>query len=248
MSDAPGAKKAWIPLESNPEVFTELLHNLGVSESLAFTDVLSLDDRDLLGLVPRPVLGLVFVFPGQEISPAYQKAREEQEAGREVYRGSGPEEDVLWFKQTIGNACGLHALLHVVTNGPAREYIKHDSILSHFLDTAVPLTPKSRALALEDSAELEAAHTAAAHKGDSAVPPDPNVEAHFGYIAFVKSQKNGHLYKMAGYYKGPIDMGPMGEDEDLLSKSALDAVREFIDREKGKTVNFSLLALVPVQD
>ncbi|TFK57604.1 ubiquitin C-terminal hydrolase [Heliocybe sulcata] len=247
MSGAPEAKKAFIPLESNPEVFTELLHNLGISRSLAFTDVLSLDDPELIALVPRPVLGLVFIFPGQDVSEAYKKARDEQEAGREEYTGSGPDEDVVWFKQTIGNACGLHALLHCVTNGPAREYIEQDSILSRLLDKSIPLTPNARAREFEDNAEIEAAHAAAAHKGDSAVPPDPHVEAPFAYIAFVKSHKNGHLYQMAGYYKGPIDMGPIG-GEDLLGERAVNVVKEFVAREKGENVNFGLLALAPVQN
>lgn len=30
-------------------------------------------------------------------------------------------QEVLWFKQTIHNACGLYAILHAVTNGEPRE-------------------------------------------------------------------------------------------------------------------------------
>ena len=66
-------RKHYIPLESNPDLFTQLIHRLGVSTSLNFQDVLTIDEPDLL---PRPALALIFVFP---TSDAYevQKAKEE---------------------------------------------------------------------------------------------------------------------------------------------------------------------------
>ena len=56
-------KNHYIPLESNPAVFTSLIHTLGVSPALSFQDVYSLDDPDLLACIPRPVLALILVFP-----------------------------------------------------------------------------------------------------------------------------------------------------------------------------------------
>jgi ubiquitin carboxyl-terminal hydrolase L3 len=105
----------FIPLESNPDVFTELIHKLGVSKSLCFQDVLSLDDPDLLAFLPRPADALVLVFPTTD---AYKK-RVSQISG--ALAGSGAEKDVVYFKQTINNACGLYALLHAVCNGDARK-------------------------------------------------------------------------------------------------------------------------------
>ncbi|TFK57603.1 ubiquitin carboxyl-terminal hydrolase isozyme L1 [Heliocybe sulcata] len=113
--------KHFIPLESNPIVFTDLIHKLGVSQSLAFSDVLSLEDPELLAFVPRPVHALVLVFP---TSTAYEARKAESEAARVEYTGSGAEQDVIWFKQTIHNACGLYAILHAVCNGEARRYIR----------------------------------------------------------------------------------------------------------------------------
>lgn len=116
----PRPKIHFYPLESNPTIFTDLMHKLGVSKSLAFYDVLSVDDPDLLAWIPRPVLALVFVFPTPH---DYWKIEKEIEENRPEYNGSGENEDVIWFKQTINNACGLHALLHAVTNAEARSYI-----------------------------------------------------------------------------------------------------------------------------
>jgi ubiquitin carboxyl-terminal hydrolase L3 len=120
VSDPPKHRKHFIPLESNPQVFTGLIHRLGVSRSLSFHDVLSLDDSELLSLVPRPVYALILVFPTSE---TYKQEKTEAENSRSTYTGYGPAEDVMFFKQTINNACGLYAILHAVSNGQARNFI-----------------------------------------------------------------------------------------------------------------------------
>lgn len=117
MSTAQTYSKHFIPLESNPEVFTELAHKLGLSASLEFEDVFSLDE-ELLALVPRPVLGLILVFPTTE---EYEKKVEDEDALLESFQSSEQSEDVVFFKQTINNACGLYAILHTVCNGEARD-------------------------------------------------------------------------------------------------------------------------------
>ncbi len=99
---------------------TDLLHKLGLSRQLAFHDVFSIDDPDLLAFVPRPAHALLLVFP---VSDTYEKFRVEEDAGKEEYSGSGPDEEVVWYKQTIGNACGLIGVLHSVSNGASRSYI-----------------------------------------------------------------------------------------------------------------------------
>ena len=65
----PNGTKTFIPLENNPDVFTELVHSLGVSSKLGFYDIYSIDDPDLLAFVPRPVhavrtlINATFVHP-----------------------------------------------------------------------------------------------------------------------------------------------------------------------------------------
>jgi ubiquitin carboxyl-terminal hydrolase L3 len=113
-------QKHFIPLESNPDVFTELIHKLGVSETLCFQDVLSLDDPDLLAFIPRPVYALLLVFPTTE---AYDKKVEAEDQVHEEHGANDDERNVLFFKQTINNACGLYAILHAVCNGVARDML-----------------------------------------------------------------------------------------------------------------------------
>ena len=106
--------KHFTPLESNPEVFTGLARSLGLS-SLEFVDVFGLDPTSL-ALLPRPVHALVLGFPTDD---QYEQTRLR---GCESER-SGTADDVVWFKQTIHNACGLYGLLHAVCNGSAKEHI-----------------------------------------------------------------------------------------------------------------------------
>jgi ubiquitin carboxyl-terminal hydrolase L3 len=113
-------RKHFIPLESNPELFTSLIHRLGVSKTLAFHDVMSLDDSQLLAFIPRPVYALILVFP---TSTTYESELAEKDKDKAEYIQSGDEETVVWYRQTINNACGLYGILHSVSNGGARALI-----------------------------------------------------------------------------------------------------------------------------
>ncbi len=106
-------EKNFVPLESNPDVFNKLMHDLGVSDRFEFIDIWSIEDSDQLAMVPHPVLALILVLPTSE---NYEQKKSEEESTRDIYKGSGDEEKVMWFQQTINNACGLYALLHAVCN------------------------------------------------------------------------------------------------------------------------------------
>lgn len=97
-----------------------LVHNLGLSKTLAFHDVFSIDEPELLAFVPRPAYALLLIFP---VSETYEKFRVQEDKDIQEYEGHGPDEEVVWYKQTIGNACGLIGLLHGVSNGEARKKI-----------------------------------------------------------------------------------------------------------------------------
>jgi hypothetical protein len=112
--------QAFIPLEANPELMTSLLHKLGLSGALQVHDVYSITEPELLAFIPRPALALLLVFP---VSATYESARLAEDAGVADYAGKGDAEPVVWWKQTIRNACGLMGLLHAVANGPARGFI-----------------------------------------------------------------------------------------------------------------------------
>jgi ubiquitin carboxyl-terminal hydrolase L3 len=131
--------KTFLPLESNPEVFTSLAHDLGLSSVLKFTEFYDLDVTS-----EEEVLAYVLAFPTDE-------GYDERIAERDGEGKEGEREEVntvegevrgeinglnkaLWLRQTIHNACGLYALLHATCNGAARQHISISPLaLSSFL-------------------------------------------------------------------------------------------------------------------
>lgn len=99
---------------------TTLVHNLGLVDTLAFHDVFSISEPELLAFVPRPALALLLVFP---ISESYEQFRRQEDEGKPEYQDKGDGEDPVWFKQTIRNACGMIGVLHAISNGAARDMI-----------------------------------------------------------------------------------------------------------------------------
>ncbi|KAL0935539.1 Ubiquitin carboxyl-terminal hydrolase isozyme L3-like protein 2 [Colletotrichum truncatum] len=242
----PDGKKTFIPLENNPEVFTTLIHDLGISPKVGFYDVYSLDEPALLDLVPRPALALIFITP----SPMYYQVRAEEgtRTAKEhgiTYSGSGADEPVLWFRQTLGNACGLYALIHAVANGGNRRFIEEGSLMDRLIKEAEPLAWEPRADVLYKSDELEEAHMKAARRGDTAPPLDEHPGYHF--IAYVKG-KDGHLWELEGDSDGPVDRGLLDDGDDMLSEKALDSgIKRFLKFADGN-LEFSIVAMAENAD
>lgn len=228
-------------VENNPDVMNELAAKLGLSDELEFYDVYSLDEPDLLAHIPRPALALLVIIP---LTPAWDRNRIAEDAGKEPYSGSGPDEPVIWFKQTIGHACGSIGLLHSVINGPAVEFIKRDSNLETIRRHAIPLEMNKRAQMLYDSEPFELAHKSVEQDGDSYTDPtDGRDGGHF--VSFVKS--GGRLWELEGNRAGPLDRGSLADDEDVLSPRALElGIKRIIKLNAdggGENLGFSCLAL-----
>ena len=226
---------------------SHLVHQLGLSTDLGFTDVFSIDEPDLLAMIPRPSHALLLVFP---VSQTYENSRITEDAELPEYMGSGPNEPVTWFKQTIRNACGLIGLLHAIANGEPREHVKPGSDLDKLLKEAENLAPAQRADLLYESKALESAHADAAKLGDTAAPAaDDNVDLHF--VSFVKGN-DGTLWELDGRRKGPLARGKLAESEDALSETALElGVRRFLKTEAAggnPDLRFSLVSLGPMFD
>lgn len=226
---------------------TRLAHELGLSSSLQFHEVYSLTEPALLEFLPRPAHALLLVFP---VTSTYEKFKREEDATRPTYTGSGPQEPVIWYKQTIRNACGLIGLLHVISNGEAREQIVAGSSLEQLLKEAIPLDPVQRAELLYQSNTLEAAHATAAATGDSVAPAaEASIDLHF--VAFIKDKDN-NLWELDGGRTGPLNRGKLDGDNDVLSDQGQElGVKAFLKREEeagGGELRFSVLMLGPSMD
>ncbi|KAJ5129180.1 uncharacterized protein N7515_005219 [Penicillium bovifimosum] len=228
-------EKTFIPLENNPEVHTHLCKNLGVSPSLTFHDVLS-TMPEMLSYIPRPVDALILLCDGS----IFTAARSHVAPTIPEYQGSGPNEPVLWMKQTIGHACGLMAVLHVVLNLESGKFITPESKLEALVKSAVELGPAERAQLLYDSKFMEEAHMDAASQGCSIVP-SPQDECKHHFIAFVK--KDGKVWELNGGMNGPLLRGEI--EGDLLSDEGLGmTARDFLDA--ADTVAHSGMSIVAV--
>lgn len=219
----------------------QLAATLGLSSELVFYDVYSLDDPELLAHVPRPALALLVIIP---LTPAWDQDRKAEDADKGPYTGSGPDEPVIWFKQTIGNACGSIGLLHSLINGPAADFITPNSDIAVIRNAAIPLDMAKRAEMLYNSEPFERAHKSVEQAGDSYA--DPTLERNGGhFVSFVKT--GGKLWELEGGREGPLDRGGLGEGEDVLSPRALDMGLERIIKMNadggGENLRFSCIAL-----
>ncbi|KAK5625397.1 hypothetical protein RRF57_001113 [Xylaria bambusicola] len=209
---------AFIPLEANPELMTSLLRKLGLSSALQVHDVYSITEPELLAFIPRPALALLLVFP---VSATYESSRLAEDAGVPEYTGKGPDEPVMWWKQTIRNACGLMGLLHAVSNGPAKGFIA--------------LRPPR-----ENASPRNRAPRSREPRTDRRARRQDDVDLH--YVCFVKTD-DGTLWELDGRRKGPIARGQLAADEDVLSdKALLWGPLKFLER-GGGDMRFSCVAL-----
>ena len=121
----------WPPLESDPFIFNEYFHSVGLNKDVYFKEMLSLVDYSALMSISGPVLGVLLNYSRNE------KEKEE----------SFPKEDSVsyFMKQTnkLDNACGLIAALHCFGNAKNGQMkFEKDSALEQFFEKAKNLEKK----------------------------------------------------------------------------------------------------------
>ena len=231
----------WVPLEANPELFTSWCSAMGLDTSAyAFHDIYG-TDPDLLAMVPQPVSAVLLLFP---ITPSMEKLRADENASA----SSASPDGILWFKQTIGNACGTIGLLHALANSSAASAIKPDSPLDRLFQKArATENADERAEILVNSKELQTVHEQTASQGQSEAPQDlDNVILHF--VCFVRSS-GGELIELDGSgRKGPLVRGKRVETQEDLLPVAVEFVKDNYMALNPNEVNFNLIALGPSFD
>ena len=226
--------KSWLPLEANPDVLTEYSRKLGLPENLAFHDILGVEDW-AIDMVPPPLQAILLLFP---ISAASEDERRTTKWT--------PSESIYFMKQSIGNACGTVAVLHVMLTLTKQGDIVPplDSYTCRMLDLTQSLTPEARGTWLENDTEIESVHLATETLGQSAAPSDTGAEVDTHFIAFVIGADGRSIYELDGRREGPVLRG-VCEGRSDFGSTVLSVIKsEFMDRNPND-IRFSILALAP---
>ncbi|KAL2259002.1 hypothetical protein VTK26DRAFT_7461 [Humicola hyalothermophila] len=252
-------RKYFFPLESNPDVFNELIHFSWRVERTPFRRCLGpRRARPASATHPRldPHLPRHARAPGSAGRLGVHPRRIHRQRRRRA-RGLVQTDhwQCLWPLRHL--ACTeqrfpspLHWWKQTLDGRPFGRLLtdrcpEPESILSRLLDKCIPQDPANRARVLEGSAELEQAHAAVAKKGDSAVPERAENEVDYHYICFARSEVNGCLYQLDGNRKGSVVVGEIsiGDDGDILNEAVISHVKAYIGQ-GGGNIGFGCMALV----
>ncbi|XP_057476078.1 ubiquitin carboxyl-terminal hydrolase 3-like [Actinidia eriantha] len=225
MDESPSAKR-WLPLEANPDVMNQFLWDLGLPENEAECyDVYGLD-KELLEMVPKPVLAVLFLYP--------ITAKNEEERILQASVMKEPSGGVYFMKQTVGNACGTIGLLHAVGNVTSEIKLLEGSFLDRFFKSTATMDPLERAAFLEKDREMEVAHSIAATAGETEA--SDNVDTHFICFACV----DGQLYELDGRKSGAVSHGPCSPGS--LLQDAAKVIQEIIQKNPD-SISFNVIAI-----
>ncbi|KAG1362127.1 ubiquitin carboxyl-terminal hydrolase 3 [Cocos nucifera] len=226
------SSKRWLPLEANPDVMNQFIWGLGVpAEDVEFNDVYGLDD-ELLEMVPKPVLAVLFLFPPSTQTEAEREADGEQDTTEKKLQE--PNKNVYFLKQTVGNACGTIGILHAIGNATSEIKLVEGSYFDRFYKSTANMDPFERASFLEKDREMEDAHSVAATAGDTEA--SSNVDEH--YICF--TCVDGELYELDGMKSQPTSHG--SSSPSSLLQDAAKVIKAMIQKNPD-SMNFNVMAL-----
>lgn len=111
-----GAQQMTLPsLQTDAELLTELIHKLGIHESIVVKDLGTFEETEAHDTVSQPILALILAMPPSE----WTSQPQENKGTRRVWGN-----EMLFLKHTSENNGGLNAILHAVVNGAVKQYIR----------------------------------------------------------------------------------------------------------------------------
>mmetsp|Transcript_111027 Transcript_111027/g.220864 ORF Transcript_111027/g.220864 Transcript_111027/m.220864 type:complete len:281 (+) Transcript_111027:69-911(+) len=231
------AEVNWVPLESNPDMFTYFARHIGLPEGWAFVDVLGVDPELISEtMVSRPCLGVTLLFEYSENLIRSQTLQEQK------LRARGNDEmssqGVFFMKQYVGNACGTIAAIHCVANAAKALHITADSPVGQLLERTKGHSAKVIGAALADMEDFHMASEECAVGGQTEAPEaDEDTNHHF--ICFVEHR--GHVFELDGAKSCAIDHGLAGAD--FLAATVKVIKANFMDADP-ENIQFNMMALV----
>ncbi|KAI1458521.1 cysteine proteinase [Annulohypoxylon moriforme] len=236
--------EGWVELESEPGFFNAMLQELEAKD-FKVQEVYSLDP-DILGFLPKPVHGLIFLFE-------YEGKNEPSDVNRE------PCPDDLWFaNQTTANACATVALMNIIMNA---EDTSLGTQLREFKDCTKALPPPHRGNGLDKNDFIRSVHNSVARRIDLLAEDlaldnkyeeslkkrsqkssrvkrsHARVETNYHYIAYVPT--NGQVWELDGLRSKPLRLGHIGG-------SWLDTASAAIQERMMRNSEFSSYSLLAI--
>ena len=194
-----------IPFESDPTVFNQFAQSLGLGPGFKFIDIYSIDDENLIAFLERPIIGIVLLFPIQKNKLSNESVTIPTDSHQPV-----------WLKQTFKNACGLYALLHILTNYP--NLLKSDSKLLNYCKENSSDMNKNLNQFIIDFAQTNKKKFVEGSGSSENPNPDDTIDLHF--ITFIA--KDNLLWELDGRSKNesPLCLGNVQN---------IDNVSEYVD-------------------
>lgn len=213
----------WPPLESDPEIFTNYLVNLGLDKDYCFDEVYSLEHEDILMLQSSTPIAVIVNY----------------EATKHKNKDFPSEKLEFYMLQNgkLDNACGIIAALHAIGNNLSMINLKKDSILESFFMKSKGRNPDEISRLLEDSHEFQESHIKYSSQGQSNLC-NSQKEVNNHYTSFIFH--NGNLIELDGVIGRPLIIKKNIEFENLL----LFTVEEIKKRLENKEISENLSILL----
>jgi len=217
----------WCLIESDPGVFTELIHGFG-ADGVQVEEIFSLDDDRLDQL--KPCHGLIFLFKWQKM-----------ESNDDIVKDSRLDQ-IFFAGQVIQNACATQALVSVLLNCKHPD-LKLGGTLTDFKDFAQGFDPQMRGLTLSNSEKIRDVHNSFARQQlfEFESRDDKKEEDAYHFVAYIPF--GGRLYELDGMKEGPIDHGPIPTDREWTDV-ARPIVQQRMQRYSEGEINFNLMVIV----
>lgn len=228
-------KYRWKPLESNPEVFNDYIHKLGVSSSIGVSECYGLTP-DLMAFVPQPVLAVILTYPYDD---AKESAR--SDALKDLDAPAAIPE-VYYMKQLVGNACGTIALIHALANTVSDADLG-TGILGDFIRRTRGKKPEEIGESLGEDKKFCDQHSSSSSQGQS---DDVGENSDYHFICFVPV--NDVLYELDGMHKTvcPISHGKTSPETFFEDAAKIITKNFFEGTDEGSSIAYNIMTLGPL--